>query len=220
MPYTLDNDLVGVNIHGTLYLLNTACENDVEEFIYASSMGVYSAPPSYLPVDEVHPVKPSTEYGTTKLAGEMSCETYAELMRVTILRYAGVYGTSSEKSRAVNNFIRRALSNQPLVVNGDGSQSSDFVYVDDVVEGTLMAWKKQALGVYNIGSGQDVTLKELASLIIEITNSKSKIISNKVEVDRPFRFFLDIEKAKGDLGYSPHSLRDGISCYIKEWGNE
>jgi len=215
VPYTPNKDLVGVNVRGTLNLLNAAYLNDVEEFIYASSMSVYSSPPSYLPVDEVHPTQPSTVYGMTKLASELSCSACVDSMKVTILRYAGVYGVGSEKNRVVNKFIQCALNNQPIAIDGDGNQSSDFVYVDDVVQGIYLAWKKQVSGVYNIGSGQETTIKELAELIIELTNSKSEIVLNRNEVDRPFRFFLGIKKAKIDLGYLPHLLSEGLSLYLE-----
>ncbi len=219
LPYSSGKDLVGVNVGGVLNLLNSGYSNKVEEFIFASSMGVYSDPPDYLPVDEVHPTRPTSMYGLTKLTGELQCGVYAEAMRVTILRYAGVYGISSEKNRAVNNFIRCALSNRPLIVDGDGSQSSDFVYVDDIVQGTYRAWKKQVEGIYNIGSGLDIKIRGLASLIVSLTNSKSELMFNGKHVGRPFRFYLDITKAKKELGYSPHRLIDGLIEYIKEGFN-
>ena len=215
LPYTANKDLFGVNIKGTINALDFAYENKVEEFIYASSMGVYSDPPSYLPVDENHHIIPSTEYGVTKLTGELLCRIYSESIKMTILRYAGIYGSSSEKNRAVNNFIRCALENKPLEIDGDGLQSSDFVYVDDIIQGTCLAREKT--GTYNIGSGQDTTLKELAELIIELTNSKSEIVFNGKKISRPFRFFLDISKAKRDLNYSPCSLIEGLKSYIKQW---
>ncbi len=226
VPYTpcMDKDLRGVNVLGTFNLLKAAHRGQITDFIYTSSASVYSDPPSYLPVDELHPTEPSSLYGMSKLTGELACGPYAESMKVTILRYAGVYGTNSEKHRAINNFIRCAINNQPLTVDSDGEQSSDFVYVDDVIQGTYLAWAKQDSWakqnprVYNIGSGQETTLKELAKLIIELTNSKSEIVTNGNKVDRPFRFFLDIAAAKRDLGYSPHLLRDGLLSYIREGG--
>lgn len=216
VPYTSDKDLVGVNVRGTLNLLNAAYLNGVEEFIYASSMSVYSVPPTYLPVDEVHPTQPSTVYGMTKLAGELSCGAYADSMKVTILRYAGVYGVGSEKNRVVNRFMQCALKNEPISVEGDGSQGSDFVFVDDVVQGTYLAWRKQVPSIYNIGSGQNTTILKLANQIVELTNSKSEVVLARCEIERPFKFFLDITKAKRDLGYSPHLIGEGLHLYSEE----
>ncbi|KKL66794.1 hypothetical protein LCGC14_2141450, partial [marine sediment metagenome] len=92
LPYTIGKDLIGVNVGGTFKLLEVAHTYEIEDIVYASSMGVYSDPPDYLPVDEIHPTRPSTEYGDTKLAGELICGRYVKSMRVTILRYAGIYG--------------------------------------------------------------------------------------------------------------------------------
>ncbi|KKN79334.1 hypothetical protein LCGC14_0341160 [marine sediment metagenome] len=217
LPYTTNNDLFGVNVGGTLSLLRVIRETNVKHFIYASTMGVYSDPPNYLPVDEVHPARPTTMYGVSKLASEVLCGYYRKSMAVVVLRYAGVYGMSSEKNRVVNKFIRCALSNQPLIVDGDGSHGSDFTYVEDIVQGTIGAWNREISDVYNIGSGQDSSLKELAELIIELTNSKSEILFNGCKSTRPFRFYLDIAKAKRELGYRPHLLKDGLTLYIQQW---
>lgn len=217
LPYTFDNDLVGVNIMGTLALLYSAYRYRVEKFIYASSMAVYSDPPCYLPINEGHPKQPSTIYGMTKRAGELSCLDFADSMAVLILRYAGIYGLGSEENRAVNKFIRATLNEEPLIVNGDGSQSSDFVYVDDVVEGTYRAWVQNVSGIYNLGSGQDATILDLAEMIKEIVGSKSEIVCNGDEIDRPFRFFLDISKAEMDFGYSPRLLKEGLMAYVAEY---
>jgi len=219
LPYTPDKDLVGVNVAGTYNLLKLSHVYGVGEFIYASSMGVYSDPPNYLSIDEIHPTQPSTEYGKTKYTGELLCNRYKDSMMITILRFAGVYGLSSEKNRAVNNFIRNALNNEPLTVDGDGSQSSDFVYVDDIIKGIYLAWQNHTPEIYNIGSGRDITIKELAKMIIKLTGSKSEIVFNGEQIERPFRFYLDIAKAKEDFGYLPCSLKDGLSLYIKEWQN-
>ena len=213
LPYTPDKDLVGVNIRGTLNLLNAAYLNDVEEFIYTSSMSVYSSPPSYVPVDEMHYTQPLNIYGMTKLAGELTCSSY-DSMKVIILRLAGVYGVSSEENRVINSFIHCALNNQPLIVDGDGMQSSDFVAVDDVVQGVLLAWQKGVVGTYNISSGQETSLMELAKCIVGLTSSKSEIIATDKVIDRPFRFFLDITKAKKEFGYNPISLVDGLRSYL------
>jgi len=215
VPYTPNKDLVGVNIRGTLNLLNAAYLNGVEEFIYASSMSVYSSPPSYLPVDEIHPTQPSSVYGMTKLAGELSCSS-CDSMKVIILRFAGVYGISSEKNRVINSFIHCALNNQPLTVLGDGTQSSDFIDVDDVVQGAFLAWRKGITGIYNIGSGQETSLMELAKCIVGLTSSKSEIKTTGSAIERPFRFVLDISKAKREFGYNPVSLSNGLRAYLEK----
>tara|TARA_Y100000310_G_scaffold246164_2_gene251299 strand:- start:4333 stop:5229 length:897 start_codon:yes stop_codon:yes gene_type:complete len=216
LPYSPVKDYAGVNVQGTANLLRAAQSNRVSSFIYTSSMSVYSTPPDSLPADETCSTYPSTEYGVTKLEGEQLCTGTDVPKRIAILRLAGVYGEHSEKERVINKFIHCALTNQPLSVDGDGRHSSDFVHVGDVVLGAYLAWQKRASGVFNIGSGQETTLKALANLIISLTGSKSKIELTRGTTDRPFTFYLDITKAYTTLGYSPTSLEEGLRLYIKE----
>ncbi len=209
-----------VNARGTLNILNAACHNDVERFIYASTMSVYAEPPEYLPVDESHPVQPSTAYGVSKLAGELYCHLYSKAMNVVVLRYAGGYGRGERKSDAVPTFINQALHNKPITIYGDGAQTSDFLYIGDAVQGTLLAWEKNKPGVYNIGSGEEISVRELAKRIIGLTKSKSRVVLAGQGSERPFRFVLDITKAQKVLGYSPRSLSEGLSIYLKEFNVE
>jgi len=205
------------NARGTLNLLNAAYLNGVEKFIYASSMSVYSEPPQYLPVDESHPTQPSTMYSVAKLVGELCCNLYSKVMNIVVLRYSGAYGRGERPSDAMLTFINQALSNKPITIHGDGTQASDFVYIDDVIQGTLLAWENNQPGVYNIGSGQETSVRELAERIIDITNSKSEAALTDKDTERPFKFFLDITKAQKVLGYSPRLLNEGLRIYLKEF---
>lgn len=209
-----------INARGTLNVINAASHNNVDRLIYASTMSVYSEPPQYLPVDESHPVQPSTLYGVAKLTGELCCNPYSKAINITVLRYSGAYGRGERESNAVRTFINQALNNRPITIWGDGTQTSDYVYIKDVVQGTLLAWENSKSGVYNIGSGEETSVRALAERIIEITGSKSEIVLTDKETDRPFRFFLDIAKSKKDLGYSPRSLAEGLSTYLKELNDE
>jgi len=212
-PFTYFN----INARGTLNLLDAAYRNDIEKFIYASSMSVYSEPPEYLPVDEKHPVQPSTLYGVSKLEGELYCNVFSKAMEICVLRYGGAYGKGQPKNNAIFAFINQALNNRDITIYGNGTQSSDFVYVKDIVQGSLLALEKNKSGVYNIGSGEEMSVKDLAERIINFTNSKSEIVFTGKDTDRPFRFVLDIKKSRNDLGYSPHSVDEGLSMYISEF---
>jgi UDP-glucose 4-epimerase len=204
------------NAKGTLNLLNAAHLNGVDKLIYASSMSVYSEPPKYLPVDEKHSVRPSTIYGVSKLEGELYCNVYSKAMNIVVLRYGGAYGKGQPKHNAIPTFVNQALNNMPITIHGDGTQTSEFVYVKDVVQGTLLALEKNKTGVYNIGSGEEMSVRDLAKRIINFTDSKSEIVLVDKDTDRPFRFVLDITKARKDLGYSPHSFDEGLFRYISE----
>lgn len=212
-PFTYFN----INAKGTLNLLNVAYKNDIDKFIYASSMSVYSEPPIYLPVNEKHPVQPSTIYGVSKLEGELYCNVYSNAINISVLRYGGAYGKGQSKHNALPSFIHQALNNRQITIYGNGTQSSDFVYVKDIVQGTLLALEKNKPGVYNIGSGIELSVKDLAERIINFTNSKSEIVFTGKDTDRPFRFVLDIQKSRNDLGYSPQPVDEGLSMYISEF---
>ena len=214
----IDNPLLcfDTNTRGTLNILNAACLNDVDKFIYSSTMSVYSEPPQYLPVDESHPVQPSTVYSAAKLAGELCCSLYSRAMNIVMLRYSGAYGRGERESNAIPTFINQALNNRPVTIDGDGTQTSDFVYIDDVIQGTLLAWEKNKHGVYNIGSGEELSVRELAERIINISNSKSEVALSGKATERPFAFFLDVTKSQEALGYSPRSLDEGLHAYLRE----
>ena len=205
---------------GTLSMLNAAYLNGVDKFIYSSTMSVYSEPPQYLPVDESHPVQPSTIYGVAKLAGELCCNLYSRAMNIVVLRYSGAYGRGERESNAIPAFFDQALNNRPITIHGDGTQASDFVYIDDIVQGTLLAWENNKPGAYNIGSGEEISVRELAKRIINITNSKSELVLTDRYTDRPFKFFLDITKSQKVFGYSPRSLDEGLHTYLKEFNVE
>jgi len=224
MPH--DNDLnnpfplLDVNTKGTLNLLNLAYRNGIDKFIYVSTMSVYSEPPEYLPVDENHPTKPATVYGASKLGGELFCKIYSEVIKITILRYGGAYGEGQDEHYAVHRFVARALENKPITIYGSGNQTSDFTYVKDIIQGTILAMEKNIPGTYNIASGKETSIKELAQEIISLINSKSKIILADKKTDRPFKFFLSIKKAQEKFGYFPSSLKKGLSKYISEFNRE
>lgn len=208
--------LFETNAKGTLNLLNIACRNKIRKFIYASTSSVYSTPPEYLPVDENHPTFPSTIYGVSKLEGELYCNVYSKKMNIMVLRYCGAYGIGQDEHYATYRFVKQALNDKPITIYGDGSQSTNFTYIEDIIKGTILAMEKNKPGTYNISSGQKTSIKNLARMVIKLSGSKSKIIFIRKETDRPFHFTLDIEKSKRELNYSPLSLEEGLRKYVNE----
>jgi len=216
LPSTPNPDLIKVNVIGTSNLLDVCYRNKVKNFIYASSMSVYSAPLEYLPVDEEHSTRPDDTYGRTKLIGELLCECYSRVMRAISIRFSTVFGLG-DNSRVAYRFMRSVLAGNPIQVDGDGSQSSDFIYVADAVQGAILAMEKGKSGeVYNIGSGQETSVLELANLIASLGSPPVEVKLSGKPATRPFRFVADIGKARRELGYSPSDLVDGLRKYYKE----
>jgi UDP-glucose 4-epimerase len=168
-----------VNAMGTYNVLEAARVNNVKRFIHASSGSVFGNP-LYLPEDEGHPLNPVSFYGTSKLAGEKYCFTFASLygMKVTALRYFHVYGPrqdDSDKGGVVSIFTRKLIHGESPIIYGDGTQLRSFTYVKDVVKANLLcAQKEEAINqVYIVASGLKITIGELAEKIIKAFGADS-----------------------------------------------
>lgn len=204
-----------VNATGTLILLESALNSDVEKIINASSSSVYGKI-EYLPFDENHPTRPLSPYGISKLAAEEYCRVFSELygLKTVSLRYFTVYGPRMRPDLAINIFTRKALTNEPISIFGDGTKTRDFTHIDDIVRANLIAMQKGA-GAYNIGGGHQISIKDLAEKIIQITGSYSQILySNPIKGDAEHTF-ADTTKATREMGWKPQtSLKKGLERYI------
>ncbi len=123
-----------INVYGTLNVLEAARDTKIERVVLASSSSVYGKS-KYLPYDEAHPKSPMSPYGVSKLTGEQYARTYHEIydLPTVSLRYFTVYGPRMRPNMAISNFTSRCLNGEPPVIYGDGSQTRDFTYIDDVV---------------------------------------------------------------------------------------
>ncbi len=168
-----------VNTWGTWCVLEASRLAKVKKVIVASTGSVYGEA-RYLPQDEEHPVKPRSNYGVSKLAGERYAEVFKEYygLDYSVIRYFHVYGPRQESAEwggVIPIFIRRAWQDKPLTIFGDGSQVRSFTYVkDDVNANFLLANDSRANGqVYNAASGIKVTILELAGLVKELMGKTS-----------------------------------------------
>jgi len=208
---------ISVNVDGTLNVLVAARDAGIKKMVFASSSSLYGKT-HYLPFDEKHPTEPISPYGVSKLAGEHLCRVFHELygMEIPMLRYFTVYGPRVRPDLAINSFFRKAMKNEPLELLGDGSKTRDFTYVDDIVEGTMLAMKKGKTGPYNLGGGNRISVKELADKIIKISGSKSKIIHKEDQRGDVVDTMSDASKAKKELGWEPKvRIDEGLNRYYK-----
>ena len=198
-----------VNILGTLNYLEAARYNDVKRFIFASSGAPIGevTPPIH---EEIvpHPVSP---YGASKLAGEAYCSAYFKTfgLNTVALRFGNVYGPlSKHKNSVVAKFFRNALQGKTLEIYGDGSQTRDFIYIDDLLQAILLASEKEVGGeVFQIATFRETTVNEIAYKIKDIVEEALGIKVNIEHKDPRLgdvkRNFSDISKAKSLLGYYP-----------------
>lgn len=212
---------VRVNILGTVNVLKAALEQNVTKVIFASSSSVYGEP-KHLPLDEKHPTNPISPYGLSKLCSEKYCQLYHKLYRenIVILRYFSVYGPRQRPDMAIHKFVNLLVQSKHPEIYGDGFQSRDFTYIDDVVQGTILAAEKDtAIGeVFNIGNGSTITVNDLVELLIKLLQKEQvKPTRTKPKLGDVTHTYASVEKAKFTLGYQPKTLLpDGVKRFA-EW---
>ena len=205
-----------INATGTLTLLETARNSDVKKIINASSSSVYGKV-EYLPFDEKHPTFPLSPYGVSKLMAEHYCRVYEDLygLKSVSLRYFTVYGPNMRPDLAIGIFSKNALKNEQITIFGDGNKTRDFTFIDDIVDANLLVMKNGS-GIYNVGGGHNVSIRQLAEKIIEITKSSSQIIYKESVLGDAVHTFANTDRIKKDLGWQPKTtLDEGLRRYVQ-----
>jgi len=213
------------NVNGTLNVLIAARDNNVEKVVFASSCAVYGNQ-SDLPIKENIPPNPSSPYATSKIMCENYCQIFTESynLSTTSLRYFNVYGPrqnpAGEYAAVIPKFIIRVLDGKPPEIFGDGKQTRDFIFINDIIEANILAAKSSSDGVFNIGNGTPISINEVAKLVMKITGTDLDIIYSDARQDDIRHSFADISKAKEILQYKPiFSLTDGLDRTIKQFQN-
>lgn len=205
------------NIIGTLNMLEASRHNNVKKFIFASSGATIGK--TKPPIHEDMPPKPVSPYGASKLAGEAYCSAYYNTFGINTvsLRFGNVYGPfSKHKNSVVAKFFKLALSEQPLEVYGDGNQTRDFIYIDDLIEAIMLSVNADIGGeIFQIATYRETTINEIAEKIKEIVEKalfiEVKVIHSKSRIGDVRRNYSDISKAKRLLGFEPKfTLDEGL----------
>ena len=210
-----------VNVLGTLNILRALLDGH-GKLVFASSAAVYGDNPN-LPLRETERPRPLSPYGVTKVTGEEYLRVFHELygLPVVALRYFNVFGPRqgfNQYAGVISIFINRALKDEPLVIFGDGKQTRDFIYVKDVVKANLVvAESNRANGrVFNVATGRQTSILELATKIIEITGANTSIIFDRPRPGDIRHSLADISEIR-KLGFEPEwSLEEGLKKTV-EW---
>jgi nucleoside-diphosphate-sugar epimerase len=209
------------NANGTLNLLELAKDRGVKKFVLASTSSLYAGQP--MPFKEELPVNtPISPYAASKKAAEVTCYTYHYLygIDVSIVRYFTVYGPAGRPDMSIFRFIYRIMKDQPIEIYGDGSQSRDFTYVDDIAEGTVRALKPLGYEIINLGGNNPHKLLEVVRLIEKFLSKEAKIIYKDFHKADLKATWADITKAKTLLGWEPKvPLEEGIKRTV-QWFKE
>ena len=224
VPKSIENPIESnfVNVNGTLNVLVAARDEKVKRVVFAASSSAYGETPTLPKVETMHP-EPISPYGLTKLVGELYGQIFGRVygLEMVSIRYFNVFGPrqdpSSQYSGVLSRFMLAAVEGQPLSIFGDGEQSRDFTYIDNVVDETLRACEaKGAAGkVFNGGTGLRITLNQVVQML-------EKISGKKLEVKKLSSRFGDIRDSQADislarqiLGYQPIvNFEDGLK---KTW---
>lgn len=207
-----------VNVGGTLNILEAARKSDLERLVFASSSSVYGKP-DYLPYDEDHPTTPISPYGVSKLSAEQYVRMYNEAydLPTVALRYFTVYGPRMRPNMAISNFVSRCFNDKPPVIYGDGTQTRDFTYIEDILTANRLLLKTDAADgeVMNVGSTDNISIKQLAT---EVRDQ----LAPDAELEYDDRFAADAEhthasinKANDLIGYeATTNIREGVSEFV------
>ena len=193
------------NVDSTQRLLEALKRHTVERLVYASSSSVYGDVAT-IPMREDGFVQPVSPYGVTKLAAEHLCHLYHVNYGIptVALRYFTVYGPRQRPDMAFHRFARAALTGAPIQLFGDGEQTRDFTYVDDIVSATRAAGDRGRAGrVYNIGGGSRVSMNEVIATIERITRRTLDVRRQPAEKGDMRDTFADTTHAREDLGFKP-----------------
>jgi UDP-glucose 4-epimerase len=214
-----------VNIIGVLTLLESCVKHGVRRVLFASSGGAIYGDQDYFPADEKHPTRPISPYGVAKLTTEQYLFYYHTVHGISsvALRYANVYGPRQNphgEAGVVAIFTTRMLAGEQPLINGDGKQTRDYVFVGDVVQANVLGLSYKDYDCFNIGTGVETNVNELFRVIREALKSSASEKHGPVKPGEVTRSVLDHEKIKRVLGWQPSvTLSEGLRRTVEYFKN-
>jgi len=211
-----------INILGSLNILENCQKYKVKKLIFASTGGAIYGEANIIPTPEDYPEYPLSPYGIEKLTIDKYLNYYYQVFSLPYvsLRLANIYGprqNSKGEAGVVAIFCDKMLSGEQPIIYGDGNQTRDFVFVDDVVEANLLAMQKDKMGIYNIGTAKETDINTIFRKLKKLTKSNCKKIHSPAKTGEQKRSCLDYTKSKKELSWQPrHSLERGLRKTV-EW---
>jgi UDP-glucose 4-epimerase len=214
-----------VNIKGTFNVLEACINNNVKKLVYSSSASVYGDAEE-VPMTEEHPFNNRNFYGATKISGEAMCRALYDRFGIDYigLRYMNVYGPHQDQQSVYSGVIPIMLNKidagETPVVNGDGSQAYDFIYVEDVARANVLAMKSEATDeFYNVGTGVQTSVSQLCNTLLELKNSSLQVHYKPYSEDDARRLVKNrigsTDKAENDIGFRyQYDLESGLQKLI------
>ncbi|NMC28727.1 MAG: NAD-dependent epimerase/dehydratase family protein [Pelolinea sp.] len=213
-----------VNVGGTVTLMEAMRDVGVKRVVFISSGSIYGNQRNQ-PMKETLRPQPRSPYAVSKLAAEYYIRTIGELWKIetVILRVFNAYGPEQRLPPAhapvIPYCIKQAFDNGTIVIHGEGNQTRDYVFVDDVVNAAICASSASDINrlIINVGSGKETSVNEIAKLVTELSGTKPEIVHNPHHDSGPSRMCADISLAERKLDYKPSvSLREGLLKTIQQ----
>jgi UDP-glucose 4-epimerase len=219
---------LNVNVGGSFNVFESCLLHNIERVVYTSTSSIYGNPKK-LPICERHKKSFLNFYSASKFSAETYAKTFFEVfgLPVSIIRYSNVYGDNQSPSNSycgvIGKFMEAAILNKPISIHGNGTQTRDYTYIEDAIDATIAAAiSLKAIGKdYNIGTGKETSVNELAQHIIKFTGSHAPIVHvDNRDIDNIERRRIDITKSTLDLQYKPlFTIQQGLSKTVK-WFTE
>lgn len=212
---------IDINVIGSVNLLQNAVKYKIKKFIFASTGGAIYGEHDYFPADEEHPIRPYAPYGINKLSVEKYLFYYNHVfgLNYCVFRYANVYGprqNSHGECGVIAIFTDKILNGQLPLINGDGGQTRDYVFVDDVVRANVLALKTTEPKTYNIGTTKETTVNYIFNKLNEFAGTCFEENHGPEKKGEQRRSVLSYEKIKKELGWEPQvGIEEGIKRTVE-----
>jgi UDP-glucuronate 4-epimerase len=210
---------IETNITGTLTLLELARAHAIPKFILASTSSLYGGHNPVPYSENTDTSRPLSPYAASKKGAEALCYSYHHLygIDVSVLRYFTVFGPAGRPDMSIFRFVQWVRESRPVIIFGDGQQSRDFTYVDDIARGTIMALKPVGYAIVNLGSDKPVSIMDVLHVIERMIGKRAQLEFKAAHPADVLTTWANITRARELLGWKPTvSLEEGIARFV-EW---